>query len=241
MREEPKLLTVIQDRLRLGSSADRSRLVEALEAALRAGHGRVSVHALDAEAASAPCCASPAICTAPIAICTTRMPRRDVFVQFAARRLRYLPRFRPRHRHRLRPGRAGQRQVAGRRAPCGPWQTPSYKECQDDLLRYARKRGIPVDVPWRELSDAQRHWVIEGEGPWSKKVWYGARRFFDWLESRAYKMHIRVLLSKYRSYTLCASLPRCAPEARCAAVAPRAQAPWQLDASLAPPGLAIDE
>ena len=45
--------------------------------------------------------------------------------------------------------------------------------------------------------------MIDGEGPWDKKVWYGARRFFDWLETSAYKMHIRVLLSKYRSYTLC--------------------------------------
>jgi excinuclease ABC subunit A len=49
----------------------------------------------------------------------------------------------------------------------------------------------------------QQSWVIEGEGDWNKKVWYGARRYFAWLETRAYKMHIRVLLSKYRSYTPC--------------------------------------
>jgi excinuclease ABC subunit A len=86
-----------------------------------------------------------------------------------------------------------------------PFQTPSYKECQDDLLRFAKRRGIATDVAWRELPAAARQWVIEGEGPWNRKVWYGARRFFEWLESRAYKMHIRVLLSKYRSYTLCPS------------------------------------
>ncbi len=84
-----------------------------------------------------------------------------------------------------------------------PWQTDAYRECQDDLLKYARKRGVPVDVPWRELTDRDRRWVIEGEGSWEKKVWYGVRRFFAWLESRAYKMHIRVLLSRYRSYTPC--------------------------------------
>ena len=44
---------------------------------------------------------------------------------------------------------------------------------------------------------------MTGEGPWTKKTWYGLRRFFAWLETKAYKMHIRVLLSKYRSYTLC--------------------------------------
>ena len=45
--------------------------------------------------------------------------------------------------------------------------------------------------------------MLEGEGPWEKQVWYGVRRFFRWLETRSYKMHVRVLLSKYRSYTPC--------------------------------------
>ncbi|HTY49477.1 MAG TPA: hypothetical protein VMB48_07290 [Steroidobacteraceae bacterium] len=84
-----------------------------------------------------------------------------------------------------------------------PWQSESYRECQQDLEKYAPKRGIPLDRPWRELSQAERTWVIEGEGPWSKGVWYGVKRFFDWLESRSYKMHVRVLLSRYRAYTPC--------------------------------------
>jgi excinuclease ABC subunit A len=86
-----------------------------------------------------------------------------------------------------------------------PWQTESYEECQTDLLKFARKRAIPVDTPWRDLTDAQRAWVIEGEGEWTKKLWYGVRRFFAWLETKAYKMHIRVLLSRYRSYTECSA------------------------------------
>jgi excinuclease ABC subunit A len=84
-----------------------------------------------------------------------------------------------------------------------PWQTESNRECQQDLLRFAKKRGVPLDTPWRELSDEQQQWVLEGEGPWERKVWYGVRRFFQWLESRSYKMHVRVLLAKYRSYTSC--------------------------------------
>jgi excinuclease ABC subunit A len=84
-----------------------------------------------------------------------------------------------------------------------PWQTASYRECQGDLMRFAKKRGIRVDVPWRELSKAERRWVIEGEGEWEDRKWYGAVRFFKWLESKSYKMHIRVLLSKYRAYTPC--------------------------------------
>ncbi len=90
-----------------------------------------------------------------------------------------------------------------------PWQTPSFHECQDDIEKYAKKRGIPLDTPWRDLTAKQKGWVLEGEPEWIswKKswpgTWYGVRRFFKWLESKAYKMHIRVLLSKYRAYTPC--------------------------------------
>ncbi len=48
-------------------------------------------------------------------------------------------------------------------------------------------------MPWRDLTEAQRQWVLEGEGSWEDKVWYGVRRFFAWLETKSYKMHIRVL------------------------------------------------
>ena len=90
-----------------------------------------------------------------------------------------------------------------------PWQTPSFHECQDDLAKYAKKRGIPLDVPWREITAQQRGWVLEGEPEWVSwrkswpGTWYGVRIFFKWLETKAYKMHIRVLLSKYRAYTPC--------------------------------------
>ncbi|PIF27400.1 excinuclease ABC subunit A [Acidovorax sp. 56] len=90
-------------------------------------------------------------------------------------------------------------------------QTPAWKEAQDDLMRHAEAAGIPRDTPWYKLTDDQKKWVIGGapgykDGQWSKQ-WYGIKRFFEYLESKAYKMHIRVLLSKYRSYTPC---PTCA-------------------------------
>ena len=90
-----------------------------------------------------------------------------------------------------------------------PWQSPSFRECQDDLVKYAKKRKIPLDTPFRDLSEKHKTWVLEGEPEWLSwrkswpGVWYGVRRFFQWLESKAYKMHIRVLLSKYRAYTPC--------------------------------------
>jgi excinuclease ABC subunit A len=86
-------------------------------------------------------------------------------------------------------------------------QTPAWSEAQDDLMRHAEAAGIPRDTPWYKLTPEQKGWVINGtpgykEGNWNKQ-WYGIKRFFQYLESKAYKMHIRVLLSKYRSYTPC--------------------------------------
>ncbi len=85
------------------------------------------------------------------------------------------------------------------------WQSKSYHECQDDLMSHAARRRVPTDVPWKDLSESDRRWVIEGEGSWDDGKWYGTSRFFDWLESRSYKMHIRVLLSRYRAYKECPS------------------------------------
>jgi excinuclease ABC subunit A len=87
-------------------------------------------------------------------------------------------------------------------------QTPAWKEAQDDLMRHAEAAGIPRDTPWFKLTKEQQQWVIEGSPNWNGKWnqhWFGVNRFFAYLESKAYKMHIRVLLSKYRSYTECGS------------------------------------
>jgi len=84
-----------------------------------------------------------------------------------------------------------------------PWQTKTNEICQKDLLRFAKKHDVPTDIPWKKLSAKQKKWVLEGVGEWDGKHWYGVSRFFDWLETRSYKMHVRVLLSKYRSYTPC--------------------------------------
>ena len=87
-----------------------------------------------------------------------------------------------------------------------PMQTPAWQECQDDLMRHAESAGIPRDTAWYKLTDEQKNWVVHGSPNWNGKwnqQWYGVKRFFEYLETKSYKMHIRVLLSKYRSYTLC--------------------------------------
>ncbi len=85
-------------------------------------------------------------------------------------------------------------------------QTPAWVETQEDLMRHAEAEGIPRDTPWYKLSQEHKDWVINGSPLWKGKwnhQWYGIKRFFEYLESKSYKMHIRVLLSKYRSYTPC--------------------------------------
>jgi excinuclease ABC subunit A len=87
-------------------------------------------------------------------------------------------------------------------------QTPAWAEAQDDLMRHAETAGIPRDTPWYKLTPEHQAWVINGSPSWNGKWnqhWFGIKRFFEYLESKSYKMHIRVLLSKYRSYTPCES------------------------------------
>lgn len=96
-----------------------------------------------------------------------------------------------------------------------PWQTKTNEICQNDLLKFAKKASVPLDVPWKKLTKKHQRWVLHGEGEWDGDHWYGVQRFFDWLETRSYKMHVRVLLSKYRSYTPCTTCDgaRLKPEA----------------------------
>jgi excinuclease ABC subunit A len=201
-RSKGRSLEVIQDRVRVAPER-RERLVEALEAALEHGRGRLTVYPLDARREPlapwrfssdlhCPDCdiyyhdPLPSLFSfnSPIGACETcRGFGRTMGIDYAL----VVP--------------DANRTLA--EGAVKPWQTDSYRECQGDLMRFARRRGIPTDVPWRRLTKAQQRWVLEGEGDWDEGVWYGAQRFFDWLETKSYRMHIRVLLSKYRAYNPC--------------------------------------
>ena len=93
-----------------------------------------------------------------------------------------------------------------------PWSKPHYRKKLADLKRAARVQKISLDVPWEEMSDQDRQFIIEGDG----QGYDGIRGFFRRLERKKYKVHIRVFLSRYRGYLKC---PDCAgtrlrPEAR---------------------------
>jgi len=79
-----------------------------------------------------------------------------------------------------------------------PWTKPQFEWARTELRRFCKSERIPMDVPFLELSRADQRAIIEGKGNWS-----GVRGFFGWLETKKYKLHVRVFLSKYRGYTLC--------------------------------------
>ncbi|HEY9510814.1 MAG TPA: excinuclease ABC subunit UvrA, partial [Verrucomicrobiae bacterium] len=91
-----------------------------------------------------------------------------------------------------------------------PWLTGTGADSQRDLLKACRHFEIPTDVPFEQLPQKWQKFVIEGEPGYGSdeehewpRAWYGVKGYFRWLESKAYKMYVRVLLSRYRAYTTC--------------------------------------
>jgi excinuclease ABC subunit A len=81
-----------------------------------------------------------------------------------------------------------------------PWTKPKYRSLLADLKRFARETGIPTDVPWSELDREHQELIIAGEGRF-----LGVRGFFNYLERKKYKLHVRVFLSRYRGYSVCST------------------------------------
>ncbi len=86
-----------------------------------------------------------------------------------------------------------------------PWGGKSTEWERRSLRKWAPLAGVPLDVPLEKLTEEQMRWLREGDGRSWNKGWFGLARWFEWLETRAYKMHVRVLLSRYRSYETCAT------------------------------------
>ncbi|MDH5218602.1 MAG: excinuclease ABC subunit A, partial [Gammaproteobacteria bacterium] len=195
-------IEVIQDRVKFNAQ-NKTRIIESLELALRNGHGHVDIHAmLGREIADikwrysdklhcascdldyAPVQPSHFSFNSPIGACDTcRGFGRTIGINYGL----VVP----------------NQHLSIAEGAIKPFQTPSSAECQDDLLRFAKKKKFPVNTPWKDFSPEQKEWVLDGEGDWDDGVWYGVKRFFKWLESKSYKMHIRVLLAKYRAYDEC--------------------------------------
>jgi len=204
--EAVKLLDVVADRFRIGN-AEPARVMEAIEAGLKRGAGKLMVYALREEgdpdvwrfSTGLHCPESdiryaeptPSMFSFNSAVGACESCRgfgRVIGVDYGL----VIP----------------DGKLTLRNGAVKVFQTPAWKECQDDLMRHAESAGIPRDTPWNRLTPEQQHWVKAGSPHWNGKwnqQWFGIARFFEYLESKAYKMHIRVLLSKYRSYTECPS------------------------------------
>ncbi len=117
-----------------------------------------------------------------------------------------------------------------------PFQGERGDECQRDLVRNCKERRVDINTPWEDLDGETREWIYYGDRRHKRGAggssaaspddleemhrngeWYGIQGFFDWLETKAYKMHVRIFLSRYRSYTTCGTCrgKRLQPEALC--------------------------
>ena len=219
-----RTLPMVVDRLR-ATKDDRGRLTDALQSAFALGQGRAEAHAegcdeplIFDEGFSCAKCGhvlkppTPALFSfnSPLGACETCQGfGRVIGID--------LDKVIPDARKSLADG------------AIAPFQTPSNAECQDDLVKLAKKhKTVRLDVPWGKLNKKEQKWVLDGDpdyrpGGWRHGQWYGVRGFFAYLETKKYKMHVRVLLARYRGYDPCHACEgtRLRAEARCVKIGGR--------------------
>lgn len=87
-----------------------------------------------------------------------------------------------------------------------PFSTAAFRDVRDEMFAHCRRMGISLETPFEDLPEREQRFIIEGDPDWHgdwKHDWYGIKHFFEWLETKTYKMHVRVMLSRYRSYSAC--------------------------------------
>jgi len=223
----PASLTIIQDRLKLAES-NRSRFVEACEHAYHFGKGRLAVHWLHGGSATRASsdAVSPGVGSNPVAIERARLF--SSHFHCAACDIEYREPssalFSFNHPVGACPACRGfgriisidydlaipDRSKTLAQGAIKPWQTGHGLDSQNDLARACRKQKVPMNVPFDQLPIKSQDWVINGDPDYGTdaahqwpRAWYGLKGYFRWLESKAYKMHVRVLLSRYRAYSTC--------------------------------------
>jgi len=204
----PRTIQIIQDRLKI-SPANKSRLLEALEAAFQLGKGTANIH----DPKSTITKSFTTSWTNPKTGFTLRAPTPALF-SFnspvgACPKCRGFGRVIGIDLEKSVPDPT----LSIKQGAIKPFQGDRGEECQRDLIRNCKERGIDINDPWEDLDEDTRDWIYYGdrrtttpedlEDLWQSGDWYGVKGFFDWLETKAYKMHVRVFLSRYRSYTTC--------------------------------------
>jgi excinuclease ABC subunit A len=211
-RKSMTSLTVVQDRLR-PAEENRARFIEACEQAYHFGKGKLAVHRLD------PVDAKPQFFSAGFHCARCDLDYREPTPAL----------FSFNHPIGACPACKGfgriisidyslaipDRSKTLAEGCVKPWQSGMSAECQTDLMKFCRASDIRTDVPFQKLSQRTQDWVINGDADYDPndpehswpRAWYGVKGYFRWLESKSYKMHVRVLLSRYRAYSTC---PECA-------------------------------
>jgi excinuclease ABC subunit A len=214
LRVPRSALTILQDRVRL-TPANRARFVEACEQAYHFGKGKLAIHPVGSTAPGRQTpdpipfsnhfhCAtcnldyrepSPALFSFnhPLGACPAcKGFGRTISIDYNLA----IP----------------DRSLTLKDGAVRPWRTGFSAECQTDMAKFCKLRKVPMDVPFNQLSDPHQEWVLNGDPGYGTdkdhewpRAWYGVKGYFRWLESKSYKMHVRVLLSRYRSYTTCES------------------------------------
>jgi len=217
---------VVQDRLAINKE-NRGRLVEAIEIALRFGKGKVNIVPIDTGASAAK--------SRRMVDTTTTTPREVPFstgwhcphcdldirppspglFSFnnplgACPECRGFGRTIALDLNKALPDRS----LSIKQGVVRVFRGQEFGESQKDLLRACAREEIDIHLPFEELPKSDQDFVINGEkrsgeytdDDYEEDRWYGVRGFFRWAESKSYKMHMRVLLSRYRAYTTC---PKC--------------------------------
>ncbi|MDH3202002.1 MAG: excinuclease ABC subunit UvrA [Myxococcales bacterium] len=190
-------LDVVADRT-VARERDHSRLVEAIEMAMKRGTGRASVWTATgeelgfSEGLHCPTCdrsfrrATPGLFSfnSPIGACETcRGFGRTIEIDLD----RVIPDY----------------DLSVEDGAIRAWQGKATTWERKELRKQAKKAGVPLGVPLRDWNPTQIAWLIDGDELGYPKGWWGIRSWFRWMESRAYKMHVRVFLSRYRKYETC--------------------------------------
>jgi excinuclease ABC subunit A len=222
----PAALEVVIDRLVLAAEVkeSRARLAESLESAFKAGHGRAAVRVLPQQETPATEGESPAAAAAGSEGSAEQRLSFDVRFN-CAKCGREFPEPDPQlFSFNSAVGACPTCEGFGRVSGLDPnkiitdprksidngaiacWQTPAYKELHRECRRACHARGIRTDVPYVDLPESARRFVWDGDHEAAGNGWIGIRGFFDWLETKRYKVHVRVMIARYRGYYPC---PEC--------------------------------
>jgi len=201
----PKIVNVVQDRIKISKGAkNTARLNEAIESAFLFGKGTIKL--IDSESDKDWSFSSRKQCV-PCGM-TLREPSPGLF-SFnsplgACPQCRGFGRTLGIDLDRALPDKS----LSIREGVVKAFQGERGSECQTDLLQCAKVKGVDIDLAYKKLSKKNRQWILYGErgdpeSNWQQGLWYGVKGFFEWIERKSYKMHVRIFLSRYRSYTTC--------------------------------------